>query len=135
MIALNRKIMDVQWLCVCLHVLAAQACSTGLGMPWAALKVYGSITLIGSPRESLNVQEEFAQRYLGYNHPAKKQLLAQRRASNALPKPFRYADIPESSLPASVDWRERNAVTEVGAAAVHCPASWPVKRSAKLHFI
>lgn len=46
-----------------------------------------------TPTHTTTPQEEFAQRYLGYNHAAKKQLTAKRAASNALPKPFRYAGV------------------------------------------
>lgn len=43
------------------------------------------------PQLPMFAQEEFSQRYLGYNHGAKKQLTAKRHASNTLPNPFRYA--------------------------------------------
>jgi len=43
---------------------------------------------------------------LGYNHEL-------RTASNRLSTSFKYADVPESSLPTSIDWRKKGAVTEV----------------------
>jgi len=60
-----------------------------------------------------DAQEEYASRFLGYNHAAKKQLVATQRVSNAVPRPSRYANVPLSSLPAAIDWRELNAVSEV----------------------
>lgn len=57
-------------------------------------------------------QEEYAQRYLGFDNSARKALRAQKLASNKLSS-FKYADADEASLPTAVDWRKQGAVSEV----------------------
>jgi hypothetical protein len=56
-------------------------------------------------------QEEYRQRFLGYDNEARKAL----RAQNGLgaTKSFRYENVPLEQLPREIDWREQNAVTEV----------------------
>lgn len=51
--------------------------------------------------------DEYRQHYLGFDNAArlaKQPLLA---------SPFKYADVDEASLPVSIDWRSKGAVSEV----------------------
>lgn len=57
-------------------------------------------------------QEEYAQRYLGFSKADLKERRAKAAASNAV-RTFKYANVDDSSLPASIDWREKGAVTRV----------------------
>jgi hypothetical protein len=57
-------------------------------------------------------QEEYRQRFLGYDNEARKALKAKNQLLGAT-KSFRYGNVPVEALPREIDWREQNAVTEV----------------------
>lgn len=68
---------------------------------WLGLNAFADLT-----------QQEWRERYLGFDGKAYKQLLARKRASNAA-SPFKYANVDVSALPKEIDWRSLKAVTPV----------------------
>ena len=54
-------------------------------------------------------QSEYRQKYLGFDNSARLAKQARNTASTS----FMYADVDESNLPVSIDWRTKGAVSDV----------------------